>query len=375
MRMRAAVLREVGKPLVLEDVELDGPHAGEVLVKIRTTGVCHSDIHYWQGHITRELPMVLGHEAAGEVVETGPGVTSFAPGDRVTVCFLPACGRCAECVNGRPMFCEVSTRLRDGTMPDGSRRLRDATGRDINTLLYVSSFAEYSVVPEASLVTMPDGIGWRQGALFGCGFTTGFAAATRTADLSAGDTVVVVGCGAVGLATIMGAAFRGASRIFAVDTAPASLAAARDVGATDQVESDDPEEIAATVLDATAGLGADCAFECVGGGAIGATVVSAYHSVRRGGTVYLLGLGSDTTTSIPVSPLSLVTSGRTVKGVLFGGSYLRADLPRYAKLLNSGRLDLDPLIGRTLPFSEINSALSDLHGGTVVGRTVLELSE
>ena len=371
MKMSAAVLREVSAPLSFESVELDPPQSGEVLVRLRASGVCHSDVHYWQGHIARHLPIILGHEGTAEVMETGPGVSAFRPGDRVVLAFLPSCGRCPACLNGRSVFCEVSARLRDGTMPDGTHRIRDAAGSPIDTLLFVSSFAEYSVVPEASLVRLPDNVGWEQGALFGCGFTTGFGAVTRGIRVEVGDSVLVIGCGAVGLAAICGAAMAGASSVVAVDTHQPSLDAAVAVGATHTILTAISDEIVDTVLSLTGGVGADWALESVGGAAAPSTIDAAFRSVRRGGTLAVLGLANDQLKTLPISPLALVTSGRTVRGVLFGNTNLRADIPRYLAMMSSGRLDMAGFVGGIRPFSEVNEVMASVNEGTSVGRTVL----
>jgi Zn-dependent alcohol dehydrogenase len=373
MRMTAALLVEVGRPLQFEEVELDPPSTGEVLVRLAAAGVCHTDLHYIDGSIPRRLPLIPGHEGAGEVIEIGPGVQSVAPGDHVVLAFLPSCGRCRWCEDGEPTLCEMSRRLRDGTMPDGSRRLRRKDGSPVDTLLFVSAFAQYSVVPEASVIRVPSSAPWQRLALLGCGFTTGFSAVTRALGLRAGESLTVVGCGGVGLAAIQAARFQGALQVVAVDIDSAKLELARRFGATDTVIAD--ESARSTIRELTGGAGTDFALEAVGGGQLDKTLAIAFDAIRNGGTVCVLGLGGAEQRTLPISPLALVTRRKRVVGSLFGDSRFRADIPRYIDLAERALVDLDGLISRIVPFEDINDAVDMLRDRAVLGRTVLTFGD
>lgn len=249
--------------------------------------------------------------------------------------------------------------------------LHDAGGSPIDTLLSISSFAEYSVVPEASLVRLPESVDWEQGALFGCGFTTGFSAVTRGLRVEVGDTVLVIGCGAVGLAAICGSVMTGASSVIAVGTHQGSLDAASTAGATHTTLSRSGNEIVDTVMEITGELGVDWALGSVGGSAATGTIDAAFRAVRRGGTLAVLGLANDQLKTLPISPLALVTSGRSVKGVLFGTANVRTEIPRYLALMSSGRLDMRAFVGGVRPFALVNDVMAGVNDGTSVGRTVL----
>jgi len=264
MRMKAAVLYEVRQPLVIEEVELDPPKAGEVLVKMEATGVCHSDLHYYTGDIPRDMPLVLGHEGAGVVQEVGEGVTSVQPGDHVVMSFLPSCGRCKYCQSGHPVLCELSANLRSGGLLDGTRRLHKPDGTDINHFLFVSTFAEYSVVPEASVIPMPKEAPLEKLCLLGCGFTTGFGSATNGLHIKPGESVVVIGCGGVGLSAIQGAAISGGT-VIAVDVHEQKLDMARKFGAAHTVlNRGDNKAVLKEIQRITGGEGADYSIESVG---------------------------------------------------------------------------------------------------------------
>jgi S-(hydroxymethyl)glutathione dehydrogenase/alcohol dehydrogenase len=195
MRIKAAVLNELGAPLTVEEVELDPPKAGEVLVKLKATGICHSDVSVFTGHIPTAIPIILGHEGAGEIVEVGEGVTRVRPGDHVLLTYLPACGRCRWCHIGRPNLCDLGAHLRDGTMLDGTaRHHRVSDGSDLHSWLFISTFGEYTVAPEASLVVVPNHVPLEKICLFGCGFTTGFATVTNKLHIRPGETITIIGC-------------------------------------------------------------------------------------------------------------------------------------------------------------------------------------
>lgn len=374
MRMRAAVLEAIGEPLSVEEVELDSPKAGEVLVRLGASGVCHSDVNFYLGDVSRDLPLVLGHEGAGEVVEIGPSVTEVSPGDHVVLTFLPSCGRCHWCEVGQPTLCDLDVSLRSGTLTDGTRRLhRIGVENDtLNHHLFVSTYAEYTVVPEASLVKVPKSISFDLLCLLGCSFTTGFGAVTNTARLSPGDSVTIVGCGGVGLAAVQAAAVSGATQIVVIDVDEAKIDLAKRLGATHGViASDDPDQVVEEVLQITGGRGTRAAIESVGGRALNTTLDIAYRCTEKGGSVLLTGVAPTDLDSIPISPLSLIGTRKRIIGVLFGDARFRTDIDRCIRLLEEGRLDVESLVSKRIELDDINAAFERLIDGTAGGRQII----
>ncbi|MSO84775.1 MAG: alcohol dehydrogenase [Rhodospirillales bacterium] len=373
MKTKAAILDAIGKPapyaesrpLRIEDVELDPPGAGEVLVRIRAAGLCHSDLSVINGDRPRPTPMALGHEAAGEVEEVGAGVADLKRGDHVVMVFVPSCGRCLPCMEGRPALCEPGAAANgQGTLISGARRLRRA-GKDIHHHVGVSAFAERAVVSRNSLVKIDPALPFATAALFGCAVLTGVGAVINTAGVRAGTSVAVVGLGGVGLNALLAAKLCGAVRIIALDVLDAKLALARELGATDTVNAADADA-AAKVRDATSG-GADYAFEMVG--SVQAMAL-AYRITRRGGTTVSAGLSHpDHTFALP--HVNLVAEERTVKGSYVGSCVPLRDVPRYIALYQQGRLPVDKLMSDRIGFDQINAAFDRLAGGQVV-RQILE---
>jgi S-(hydroxymethyl)glutathione dehydrogenase / alcohol dehydrogenase len=363
--MRAAVLHEHRRPFAIEDVDLAPPGPGEVEVRLHASGVCRSDWNTVTGDTPSPLPAVLGHEGAGIVAEVGPGVTSVAPGDHVVLSWLPACGRCRQCTSGRPTLCDVAApALLAGTLLDGSTRLT-LGGRPVHHYSFLSTFAERTVVPEASCVRVRKDAPFDVAALVGCAITTGTGAVLNRAGVEAGSFVAVFGAGGVGLSAIMAARLAGAAAIVAVDPAAPRRAVALELGATHAVG---PEEAAGAVADLAPG-GVDYAIES--SGAAGA-VASAYAAVRRGGTLVCVGIPpEDAVVELPGA--ALVRDEKIVTGSLYGSCRPHTDMPMLLDLFLDGRLPLDRLVGTSYPLDEIDRAFEEMREGGGV-RTLIDLA-
>lgn len=372
--MRAAVLGEMGlpapwarsKPLAIETLELDPPGPGELLVRVLAAGLCHSDLSVIDGSRPRVMPMVLGHEAAGEVVETGPGVADFAPGERVVFSFVPVCGHCAPCAGGRPALCEPGAAANiAGTLLSGARRWRRA-GERIHHHLGVSGFAEHTVVAAQSAVKVDADLPPEIAALFGCAVMTGVGAVVNTARVAPGQSVAVFGLGGVGLAALLGARVAGAYPLIAVDVVESKLALARELGATHTVKAEPGADVAADVRAATGG-GVDFAIESVGHEQV---LAQAYAATRRGGTTVTVGLPHPAR-HFSVPAVSLVAEERTVKGSYLGSCVPSRDLPRFVALYRAGLLPVDRLLSHTLALDDINAGFDELASGAAVRQVVL----
>jgi S-(hydroxymethyl)glutathione dehydrogenase/alcohol dehydrogenase len=355
--VKAAVLYEIGGPLVVEEVHLDRPGPGEVRVRIAASGVCRSDDHVVSGATKHPLPVVLGHEGAGRVVEVGAAVTRVKPGDAVVLDWAPDCGRCFYCLRGKPNLCETFVEPTwAGALLDGTTRLR-SRGRAIHHFSAVSTFAEETVVPEESCVPIRPGVPLEAAALLGCCVTTGVGAVLRTARVRPGDSVAVFGCGGVGLNVIQGAALSGASPIVAVDLIAARREAALRFGATDVVGPG--EDAVASVRAATGGRGADFAFEAVGNPEV---QERALEAVRPAGSLVLVGLPPvGSRTSFPAA--SITRQEKTVLGSYYGSCDLRRDVPLFLDLYAAGNIRLDELISRRFRLEEIGEAFEALRRG------------
>jgi alcohol dehydrogenase len=374
MKIKAAVLREIGRPppyeqsrpLTLEDVVLDVPGPGEVLVRIRAAGLCHSDLSVIDGNRPRPLPMVLGHEAAGVVEQVGAGVTSLARGDHVVAAFVPSCGHCGPCAASRPALCEPGFAANSaGTLLSGSRRLHDAQG-DVHHHLGVSGFADHAVLAANSLVRVPGDLPFAEAALFGCAVITGVGAVVNTAAMPRGSTVAVVGLGGVGLASLLAARMLEAPHIVAIDMNDSKLAVAREFGATATVNAADPQA-AEQVRDLTGG-GVAFAFEMAGAAR---ALELAYRITRRGGTTVSAGLSHpDQRFSLP--HLGLVAEERTLKGSYLGSCVPSRDIPRYIEWYRAGKLPVNRLLSERIRLEEINGAFDRLAAGASI-RQVVEI--
>jgi alcohol dehydrogenase len=373
MKIKAAVLNKMGlpapyeksQPLTIEDVELDPPEHGEVLVKIGAAGLCHSDLSVIDGNRPRPTPMVLGHEAAGVVEKVGPGVDDLTTGDHVVMVFVPSCGHCLPCAEGRPALCEPGAAANGaGTLLSGKRRLH-RQGSDVHHHLGVSAFAEYATVSRRSLIRIDKDLPLEEAALFGCAVLTGVGAVINTAKVSAGSSIAVVGLGGVGLSSLLGAAAAGARRIVAVDLSDEKLGLARQLGATDTFNPSSPDAID-EIRSATNG-GVEFAFEMAG--SVRALEL-AYKITRRGGTTVTAGLPPPTHT-FALPQVNLVAEERTVKGSYIGTCVPSRDLPHYIELYRRGKLPVDRLMSGRLKLDEINIGFDRLHEGKAVRQVVV----
>jgi Zn-dependent alcohol dehydrogenase len=368
--MRAAVLRQAGRPLVVEDVELDAPGPGEVQVRIEAAGVCHSDLHYMNGDLRAELPIVVGHEGAGIVEALGPGAGDrVAVGDRVALLWRPRCGECDACVRGNPVLCRYGRVFaRTNGLVDGTTRLHrpDGHGGDerIHHLMGVSCFAERVVVSESSVATVPDGVPPEVAAIAACAVITGVGAVLNAVASPGGRPLGIIGAGGVGLATVMGAHLAGAEPIIAIDLDPAKLELARRLGATHTIDAAQ-EDVVARVLEITHG-GAPWMIDAVGSPL---TMQQGVAALAPEGTLVAIGLSrADATFAVPIN--ELVQQQKKIVGSLYGSSNPRIDLPRIFALYLAGRLPLDELIGTRRPLSQVNEAYSELRQGAA-GRGIL----
>jgi alcohol dehydrogenase len=366
MRTRAAVLERSGEPrpyagsapLVVCEVELAEPGPRELLVRVEAAGVCHSDLSVVDGNRPRPLPMVLGHEAAGVVEAVGPGVPDVAAGDHVVLTFMPSCGACPDCVEGRPALCADAQRANGaGTLVGGARRFR-RDGAELHHHLGVSAFAERTVVARASAVVVPPELPFDTAALFGCAMLTGAGAVLNSAGVRPGESVAVFGLGGVGLAAVMGAVVVEASPILAVDPVESKRELALELGATGAFR---PEDAVAAIRDATGG-GARHAIEAAGHAGV---LRAAYDATRPGGTTVSVGLPHPSA-ELVLPALSLVAEARTLVGSYLGSCVPQRDVARLVELWRAGRLPVERLQAGRLPLSAVNEAMDALADGGVV---------
>jgi Zn-dependent alcohol dehydrogenase len=362
--MRAAVLRATGRPIAVEEVDLEPPRSGEILVRVEAAGVCHTDHHYITGDMVCPLPIVLGHEGAGVVEGLGPEASGrIAVGDRVALMWRPRCGYCTACVSGNPVMCDKGRlQAATGGLLDGSSRLRQA-GASVHHFLGVSCFAERVVVSENSVVRIPAGVPPEIAAIAGCAVITGVGAILNVASDTAGRPLLVFGAGGVGLSSVMGAALVGAHPVIAVDLDPAKLQLARQLGATHTVDAR-AGDVVEQVMALEPG-GVRWAIEAVGQAH---TLEQAMACLAPGGTLVAVGLGRvGATFAVPIN--DLVQRQKHFRGSLYGSANPLIDLPRILDLYLAGRLPLNQLIGHRLPLDHVNDAYAAL--ATSVGRTVL----
>jgi alcohol dehydrogenase len=372
MKTRAAVLQTLesstpyadSKPLVVEELELDEPHAGELLVRVAAAGLCHSDLSVINGNRPRPVPMALGHEAAGVVERVGSGVTDVSEGDHVVLTFVPSCGQCDRCSSGKPAMCRPAAAANGaGRMLSGGQRFARTDGTPVHQHLGVSAFSERTVVARGSAVVIEQDIPLDTAVLVGCGVLTGVGAVLTTGGARPGDSVVVFGLGGVGLSAVMGAALTNAHPIIAVDPVPAKRELAIELGATAAFAPDEAEE---GIEDLTGG-GADFVIECVG---VAAVMEQAYRCTGPGGTTIAVGLPHPSST-LTISALSVIAEGRTIKGSYMGSAAPQRDVPRLLALWRAGRLPLEKLRAGTLRLEQVNEAMDALHGGETVRQLLL----
>ncbi len=368
MKIKAGVLFEIEKPrpyaeslpLSIEELELDPPKAGEVLVQIKAAGLCHSDLVAINGERAKPTPMVIGHEAAGIVAELGPDVDGFEVGDHVVPSYVSSCGQCDMCREGRAALCQPATIANAaGTMRDGTTRLH-RNGERIHHHSGVAAFAEYAVISKDALVKIDKSIPFEHAALFGCAVVTGVGSVVNTAGLSAGQSIAIVGLGGVGLSALLAAVAAGASRIIAIDINRSKLDLARQLGAHDAV---DPREAAAlgAARELTNG-GVDIAVETAGSPR---ALETAYAITRRGGTTVAAGMPGPAAT-FTMSHLSLAAEERTLKGSYMGSCVPPRDIPRFLALFRDGKLPVDRLMSRSIRFEDLNAAFDRLDDGATV---------
>jgi S-(hydroxymethyl)glutathione dehydrogenase/alcohol dehydrogenase len=356
--LKAAILRELDKDLeVRDDVALGELGAGDVHIKLVSSGVCHSDVSAQNGTIPTRTPCVLGHEGAGVVQEVGSGVADLAAGDHAIISFTPACRTCRACLRGQANLCETMVAMTKSAH-------FEVDGQTLSGFCGCGTFAEEMIVPEGAVVKVDPEIPLNVVSLIGCGVTTGVGAAINTAEIKPGSSVCVIGCGGVGIAAIQGARIAGAAEIVAVDTVPAKLDMAKKFGATHGVSPDDLE---GAKLEITGGEGFDYALECVGHPV---TIRSTYDAVRRGGTAVVVGVGR-LDQMIEFSAFELFYAEKNLKGSMYGSANVRVDFPRLLRLWKAGKLDLEGMISRRIKIDEVNDAFRAMQAGEVI-RSVID---
>jgi S-(hydroxymethyl)glutathione dehydrogenase/alcohol dehydrogenase len=360
--MKAAVMRANNAPLELEDVRIDDPGPGEVLLKTAASGICHSDLHVIEGGLPVPPPCILGHEPAGVVEAVGDGVVDFAPGDHVIGCLTSWCGVCKFCTGGRPYLCPTQYL---GRPPETKPRLSTQGGEPIGQFANLSSFAEKMLCPERSLVKIRDDMPLDRASLIGCGVTTGLGAALNTVHLPAGASVVIIGCGGVGLAALQGARIGGAGKLIAVDAQPWKFDIAQKLGATDCVDASDGDPVAA--VQALTGGGADFVFECIG---LVQTVQQAVAMTGRGGTTVLVGV-VPVQQLVPISAADLTLQEKKITGSYMGSNRFRFDMPKYIDFYLDGRLHLDEMISSRIPLEDVNAAFERMKKGEVARQVIV----
>jgi Zn-dependent alcohol dehydrogenase len=358
--MKAAVCYAFGQPLVVEDVHLDPPGPGEVKVQVAACAICHSDLSYIQGDWGGQLPMVVGHEAAGTVAEVGPGVRSVRPGDPVLLYLRRSCGHCFFCTLGRPFNCETKFPL------DHSTRLHDRHGAPLVQGLRMAAFAEYVVVEHSQVIKIPPSLHFDRACLLACGVITGVGAVTSTTQVEVGASVVVLGTGGVGLNTVQGAALAGAAKIIAVDVRDNKLQAARLFGATHTINARQ-QDAREAVLALTDGRGAEYAFVAVGSSQ---AISQGCTLTRKGGVTVVVGMPATRDALFTLNAEHL-TEGRTIVGSLLGSTRPAVDIPRLIELYQQGRLKLDELITRRYPLAQVNDALESMERGEALRNVLL----
>jgi len=370
MRIKAAVLRHPSEPVHVEEVELDPPKAGEVLVKVAAAGVCHSDVRHADGELGAGLfPSVMGHEGAGVVEAVGEGVTHVAPGDHVAFCFAPACRRCRYCLAGKPNLCVVvGEHGANGMLMDGTSRLHLPDGTTLQHGLRTACFAEFNVVAAGGAVPIPKELPLWQAALLGCGVVTGMGAVRNVAHVARGESVAVIGCGGVGLQVVAAARLAEASPIIAIDRVPEKLELAREQGATHVIDAAAEPDVVAAIRQLVED-GVDHAFEVIGRPE---TIRLAWDAIRPGGSAVVVGLAPvGVEASVPAIEF---LSDKSLKGTYYGSGDPAAELPELAQLALSGALDLGNVVTHTAPLEGIGDALDRLRRGEGA-RTVLVIDE
>lgn len=367
MKTRAAVAVEAGKPLVIEEVDLDGPRAGEVLVEIKATGVCHTDEFSLSGADPEgAFPAILGHEGAGVVVETGDGVTSVKAGDHVIPLYTPECRECDYCLHPKTNLCQaIRTTQGQGLMPDGTSRF-SLNGKPLLHYMGCSTFSNFTVLPDIALAKIREDAPFDKVCYIGCGVTTGVGAVLFDAKVEPGSNIVVFGLGGIGLNVIQGARLASADKIIGVDINASKVGLANRFGMTDFINPNEVEDVVAAVVDITDG-GADYSFECIGNVN---TMRQALECCHKGwGESVIIGVAG-AGQEISTRPFQLVT-GRVWRGTAFGGARGRTDVPKIVDWYMDGKLNIDDLITHTMPLAEINNAFDLMHAGESIRSVVI----
>ena len=368
MDVRAAVAHKAGAPLEIETVQLEGPQAGEVLVEVKATGICHTDAFTLSGEDPEGLfPTILGHEGAGVVVETGPGVTSVEVGDHVIPLYTPECRECEYCLNPKTNLCQaIRSTQGQGVMPDGTSRF-SRNGEKLYHYMGCSTFANYTVLPEIALAKVRKDAPFDKICYIGCGVTTGIGAVVNTAKVEPGSSVVVFGLGGIGLNVIQGARMVGATQIVGVDINPDKKAMAERFGMTDFVNPSEIDgDVVAHLVELTGG-GADYSFECIGNVKLMRQALECAH--KGWGESIIIGVAG-AGQEISTRPFQLVT-GRSWRGTAFGGARGRTDVPQIVDWYMDGKIEIDPMITHTMPLEQINDAFDLMHEGKSIRSVVV----
>jgi S-(hydroxymethyl)glutathione dehydrogenase/alcohol dehydrogenase len=360
MKTTAAVLWEVGTPWSVEDVELDPPRAGEVLVELRAAGLCHTDDHYVTGDMAWELPMIGGHEGAGVVLEVGPDVRRFAVGHRVILNYMPICGSCPSCARGRSRLCDRGAAMGTGLQISDATSRHHARGQDLRLLCCIGTFARHTVAHEDSCIPVDDDIPFEVACLMSCGVVTGWGSSVRAGGVEPGDTVAVVGVGGLGAGAVQGARLAGARNIVAIDPVPFKREKATEFGATHTAAS--MAEAFELVDRVTAGRMCNAVVMTMGVGD-GTLIADAMALTAKFGSVVVTNAHPEHETSINISLADLTIMEKRLIGSVFGGANARADIPMLLDLYRAGELDLDGLVTRTYPLEDVNLGYADLHAG------------
>ncbi len=358
--MKAAVCYEFGKPLVLEEVDIDPPQKEEVKVRLAVTAICHSDIHSIRGELPGKLPSIAGHESSGYVEEVGEGVSTVKPGDPVVVSLVTSCGKCFYCTTGRSFLCNAVFPM------DTESRVRNKKGESLSIMARTGTFAEYSVVNESQLVKLPDDMPMDSAALLACGVITGFGSVVNRARVRPFESVVVIGNGGVGLNSIQGAAYSGAYPVIAVDLLDYKLEAARNFGATHAINPNNTDAVE-EVKKITNGRGADYVFVTVGSTA---AIVQGFSMLGRRGTTVVVGLPHFQDV-LNVSPLQFIRDEKAIMGAFMGSTRLGTDIPNLVTLYKNGCLKLDELITARYPLDQINQAIESVERGEALRNVIV----
>jgi len=367
MKTKAAVVHEIGKPIDIVELDLDGPKDGEVLIRYTHAGLCHSDVHIQHGDLPGRLPMVLGHEGAGIIEEVGPGVTRVKVGDHVVCSFIPNCGVCHWCATGQQSICDMGATILEGYLP-GERFPFTGPKGNYGGMCMLGTFSQYGTIHQNSVVKVDDDLPLDKAVLVGCGVPTGWGSAVNTANVRPGDTVVVFGIGGIGINAVQGARYAGAKNLIAVDPLENKREKAMELGATHAVATG--EEAQQLADDLTRGVGANSAIVTVG--VVEQEVVTeAFNAIGKGGVVVLTGLNKLDINNVQLPGSVMTLYRKSVKGSLFGDCNPTTDIPKILGLYQSGDLKLDEIITKTYTLDQVNEGYEDLLNGKNVRGVII----